>query len=142
MWPLRLHNLRTAVFVIFSITSFTPFKQGKSKNTCSKFIFIGIVTWHCGVIILHRFNCLLNLYICWLTNNYLNMKTEICQFIIFTCFIQHALSKITILPIHYVFNIQRWRLPFCLHLNLGITWSLQSARMTESPVFLNKETHS
>ena len=85
---------------------------------------------------------MLNLYLCRFTNNYLNMKTEICQCIIFTCFIQHALSKITTLPIHYLFNVRRWRLPFCLHLNLGITWLLQSARMTESPVFLNKETHS
>ena len=38
-----------------------------------------------------------------------------------------------------------WRyfytLPFCLHLNLAITWSLQSARMTKSLVFLNEETH-
>ena len=31
-------------------------------------------------------------------------------------------------------------LPFCLYLNLSITWS--SASMTKSPVFLKEETHS
>jgi len=107
------------------------------------FIFIGIVT--CVVeswrnIPQYRW---LNVYILGFGNIYLNRQKEISAFTtvteVWTSFIQYACITLLIQLIHYLFNSPPWRRTFCLHLNLAIVCSLQSARMTESQVFLNLE---
>jgi len=92
----RLHNLRNAerIPLLLYFYKFIPFELGKSKNIM--FIFIGIVTWHCGDIPLHPvwpFAKFVHMSI-------LNLQKDISQFTIFTkvltCFIEHALNKMRI----------------------------------------------
>ena len=113
------------------------------------FIFIGFVTWHCKVITLHP---------SWpFAHAHYRNRIEFGR--------RHSpekdwqrlklyhwcLSKTLLLyrfwasgrpTIYMCVWGYFFTLPFFLHLNLSITWSLQNARMTKSPVFLNKETHS
>ena len=75
-----LKRWKNTVFAIFSITNFTPFKS--KKISC---LFLSGSSH--DIVDSSRYipcDCLLNFYVCWISNIYLNMQIEISQFTIFT----------------------------------------------------------
>ena len=125
IWPLAdyitLETLKEYRFCYIFYPNFMPFQQVSLKISClllSESLH-DIVESSCYIQCDHS----LNLYSCQFTIIYRNMQKKISQFTIFTkvltCFIHFALIKMRMQPIHYLINIQHWRLPFCLQLDLA-----------------------